>query len=300
MELATALHHSAQQVEVREWMAEKYYAPRRPKPPLPGKRPGVSTEPVPQGVAVTVGYVAAPVPTLAGHRFQGDDGVDYLSRRYLLGILLEETRQEEERRKEAEKEKEQASRTSASSAPKRTRKKRKKKKLSKASSRSSCGCARRRQRQWHVSGLLGDVLLRAVFPSVVDRPEMPCIMADMDQKDSCSGMYKAVIAGGFAPRAVLSFLVGRPMQLGIMAGFFQKDSYALGSGTHKVGFTGDSAPCAVFLSLWSGPRCAASRPVLDLLVVLCLLCATTGALGLEVQKTAFFLRCCSSPTRSST
>ena len=28
--------------------------------------------------------------------------------------------------------------------------------------------------------------------------------------------------------------------------------------------------------------------VMDHLVVLCLLCATTGALGLEVQKTAFF------------
>ena len=39
---------------------------------------------------------------------------------------------------------------------------------------------------------------------------------------------------------------------------------------------------------------------MDHLVVLCLLCATTGALGLEVQKTAFFWRCCSSPTRSST
>ena len=39
MELATALHHSAQRVEEpREGVeGEKYYAPRRPKPPLTGK-----------------------------------------------------------------------------------------------------------------------------------------------------------------------------------------------------------------------------------------------------------------------
>ena len=40
MELATALHHIAQRVETpREGVeGEKYHAPRRPKPPLPGKR----------------------------------------------------------------------------------------------------------------------------------------------------------------------------------------------------------------------------------------------------------------------
>ena len=46
MELATALHHSAQWVEApREGVeGEKYYAPRRPKPPLPGKRPSSLVE----------------------------------------------------------------------------------------------------------------------------------------------------------------------------------------------------------------------------------------------------------------
>ena len=41
MELAAALHHSAQRVEApREGVeGEKYYAPRRPEPPLPRKRP---------------------------------------------------------------------------------------------------------------------------------------------------------------------------------------------------------------------------------------------------------------------
>ena len=67
-------------------------------------------------------------------------------------------------------------------------KKRKKKKLPRG--RVSRGRARRRQRQRHVSGSPGDVLLCAVFPSFIDRPEMPCIMAGMDQKDLCSCMYK--------------------------------------------------------------------------------------------------------------
>ncbi len=83
---------------------------------------------------------------------------------------------------------------------KKKRKKRRKKNLPKTS--SSRGPARRQQRQWHVSGSPGDVLLRAVFPSVVVRPEMPCIMAGMDLRDSCSGLIKAGIYGYVAPRAV--------------------------------------------------------------------------------------------------
>ena len=136
-------------------------------------------------------------------------------------------------------------------------KKRKKKKLPRG--RVSRGRARRRQRQWRVSGFPGDVLLHAVFPSFVDRPEMPCIMAGMDLKDCCCGMFNAGFAAGNAlravfrprmlvilasmdqedsfssmckaglacydaPRAVFSYLVRRPMMLGIMAGMHQKDS----------------------------------------------------------------------------
>ena len=76
---------------------------------------------------------------------------------------------------------------------------------------------------WHVSGFPGDVSPRVMFPSVVVRPEMPCIMA-MDLKDSCSGISKASYAGYNTPRAVLSFLVRQPMKLCIMAGMVQKDS----------------------------------------------------------------------------
>ena len=63
-------------------------------------------------------------------------------------------------------------------------------------------------------------------------------MAGMDQKDRCSGMYKAGIAGFDAPRAVFVSLVGRPRMLCMD----QKDSC---SGMDKAGIAGDSAPRAV-------------------------------------------------------
>ena len=78
-------------------------------------------------------------------------------------------------------------------------------------------------------------------------------MSVSDQKDRCSGIYKAGIDGDYAPRAVFSSLVRRPRLIGIMGGIFQKDSYALGSGTYKAGIAGDCAPGAVFASLVRRP-----------------------------------------------
>ena len=63
----------------------------------------------------------------------------------------------------------------------------------------------------------------------------------MDQKDRCSCMYKAGIAGYYAPRAVFPSLVGRPQLLGF-AGTDLKYSC---SGMCKAGFSGVSAPRAV-------------------------------------------------------
>ena len=76
----------------------------------------------------------------------------------------------------------------SSSSSKRKRKKKRKKKLPRASSHSSSGRARRRQRQWHVrcAGFAGDGTVRAVFPSVVVRPEVFDALAGMDQKDNCA------------------------------------------------------------------------------------------------------------------
>ena len=45
------------------------------------------------------------------------------------------------------------------------------------------------------------------------------ILASMDQKDSCSGMYKAGFSGDSAPRAVFLPFV-RPKMLRIMASTF--------------------------------------------------------------------------------
>ena len=67
-------------------------------------------------------------------------------------------------------------------------------------------------------------------------------MADMDQKDRCSCMHKAGIAGYYAPRAVFPSLVGRPHMLSILAGTEQKYSC---SGMCKAGFSGVSASRAV-------------------------------------------------------
>ena len=60
-------------------------------------------------------------------------------------------------------------------------------------------------------------------------------MADMDQKDRCSCIYMAGIAGYFAPRAVFPSLVGRPRMLGILFGTDLKYSC---SGMCKAGFSG--------------------------------------------------------------
>ena len=57
-------------------------------------------------------------------------------------------------------------------------------------------------------------------------------MADMDQKDRCSCMYKAGIAGYYAPRAVFPSLVGRPQLLG----FASTDLKYSCSGMCKAGF----------------------------------------------------------------
>ena len=58
------------------------------------------------------------------------------------------------------------------------------------------------------AGIAGDDAPRAVFFLLVRRPMMLGIMACMNQKDSCSGMYNAGILGVSAPRAVFSWFAG--------------------------------------------------------------------------------------------
>ena len=92
-----------------------------------------------------------------------------------------------------------------------------------------------------------------MFPSGVAKPRMLCTLAGMDQKDCCSGMYKAGIDGDIALHAVFSSLVGKLRMLVILAGMDQEDSLLLdGSGMCKAGIAGYDAPRAVFSSRFAG------------------------------------------------
>ena len=94
MELAAALHHSRC---AGPWT---YAGLRAQKTASPGERPGVLTEPEPQGRAVTVGYVAAPVQLLAVPLLAGAAGeaVDDAALSFLLKQSLAEKEEGEERR----------------------------------------------------------------------------------------------------------------------------------------------------------------------------------------------------------
>ena len=206
-------------------MHDAHDAPRGPKTPPPVMRRGSLAEPAPQrsdrslrrssGETPLLG-----VPSLADPSAEASDG------RPLRFLLMDEERRKQEEQEEFNSLYAMTVRTPQQDRrladlyllrAKRKRKKRRKRRTPRTSSRSLRGRARRRQRQWHVSGSPGDVLLRAVFPSVVVRPEMPCIMAGMDLKDRFSGMIKAGIDGYVAPRAEFPSLVCRLVFSGVSA-----------------------------------------------------------------------------------
>ena len=110
----------------------------------------------------------------------------WTSAAYALPTVLEKEKQRRRVQEEAAEAMDQARLLLERAAKRRKRKKKRKKKVPRTSSHSSSGCARRRLRQWHArfAGFAGDVTMRAVFPSVVARPEMLGIKAGMDQKDS--------------------------------------------------------------------------------------------------------------------
>ena len=104
--------------------------------------------------------------------------------------------------------------------------------------------------------------------SFVGRPELPGMMVGMDVKDSV--MCCAGFAGCDAPRAVFSSVVARPEMLGIMpvwtrrtvfreiAATFVVDSC---SGMCTAGFPGTFLLALDSFLLSAGPRCSASWPV---------------------------------------
>ena len=141
MELAAALHHSR---DARSEVA--HVALRGQKTASSGARPAPLAEVAgPQGRAATVGYVAALVPTLAGHRLTSDDdGVDGRTVRFLLkqSLALKKKEEEEEERRRMVRESvervrarvdaENAARHASSSSSVVKRRKRKKKRKRKA------------------------------------------------------------------------------------------------------------------------------------------------------------------------
>ena len=86
---------------------------------------------------------------------------------------------------------------------KRTRKKKRKKKAPRSSSFSSCARARRRQRQWHVSGFSGDVSSSRCVPFGCRQAQMLGIMAGMTRR---AGFSLRPLVSGSHLFAVLSGL----------------------------------------------------------------------------------------------
>ena len=228
-----------------------------------GERPEPLEEvPEPQVGAVTVGYVAAQMPLLSAPVLADTvaDAVDARTVKYLLKAALRR-REEEEERKEwemelARRDEQQRRVTEAMEkaraylepgrGSKRKRKKRRKRRLHRSSVPRG-GRARRRQRQWLAPGWFSWCFagLLGIFG----------IMVGLDQIDSnaarCLAHRRffqwhvqdwAVPVCGSGPRCSASWRVWTRRIL-----------------VQSVGFAGDSAPRAVFLSL-SGPRCAASWP----------------------------------------
>ena len=157
--------------------------------------------------AVTVVYVAAPVPSLAGHRLTGDDGVDDRTVRFLLKQSLALKKEEERRRmalESIERMLEDAVRhESSSSTAKRRKRKRKRKRdfLGRVAALIVVNGS-----VMSMAGFAVLVLLTMQFPSSVGRTLLPGIIVGMDQKDlfhrafvdSDSGIYKAGFAGCFS------------------------------------------------------------------------------------------------------
>ena len=169
MELATALHHSAQRVEGPS-EGEVHANHDGLRAPLPGTRPSLPLEPEPQVRAATVGDVAALEPLLSAPLLADTaaETVDVNTVHFFLKDALKQLK--ERRNMEAEEEERWMAQVRAmtvlSRRLPRKRKKKRKRKLPCSSSHSSLGRARRRLRQWHAryAGLPGDVPFSRCVP----------------------------------------------------------------------------------------------------------------------------------------
>ena len=261
MALTSAAHHSSEKVA-----ADVKDAGLRAQTMVSaGQRPGVLTEPESQEGAVTVGYVAAPGPLLVVASLAGGDEVDATTVSYLLkaALMVKKYEEEEKERKRLERRQvllneffaladvplqhrspQQVSRLEAlaktlddelaahpSQPSRRKRKKKRKKRLPRT--------------RFLPRGFAGGAAPRVMFPSVVGRPVMLCIMADMDQKDSTLRATLAVACVSLVllmtlHPALCSFTLSSAVlfvllvMLGIMVGMDQKDKLLLAVACAQV------------------------------------------------------------------
>ena len=226
MELATALHHSAQGLKKRvveepreEELPVEHKATSGQIATLPwGVRPAHPLDVSAQPPLVAATCVAAGVPSLSSPALGGDCSLDSATVSFLVRLAVgaqaeldrRKRREEEEKTKKAKEAKESSKQfldqlratawreleerlDSGGASSKRKRKKRRKRRTPRTSSLP--GRARRRLRQWSAcsAGFTGDDVPRVMFPSGVVRPKMLGIMAGMVQMDSCSGMARLVL-----------------------------------------------------------------------------------------------------------
>ena len=266
MELATALHHSAQgprkRVVEEPWEEElpvKHNATSGQNATLPwGVRPAHPLDVSVQPPLVAATCVAAGVPSLSSPALGGDCSLDRYTVSFLVRLAVgaqaeldrRKRREEEEKAKKAKEEKSlqqfldqlraKARREleerldSGGASSKRKRKKRRKRRTPRTSSLSSCGRSRRRQRQWRVrhAGFAGSCAPRDVFPVAYDWPLLLGNTAGMDQKDS---IFVVVMAVAYAMLVLLvslvplcSLLSWSALMLRIMDSIHQKDCYSVG------------------------------------------------------------------------
>ena len=226
MELATALHHSAQGLknrvveEPREEelpVVHKATSGQIATPPW-GVRPAHPLDVSAQPPLVAATCVAAGVPSLSSPALCGDCSLDSATVSFLVRLAVgaqaeldrRKRREEEEKAKKAKEAKESSKQfldqlrakawreleerlDSGGASSKWKRKKRRKRRTPRTSSLP--GCARRRLRQWFAccAGFTGDDIPRVMFPSGVARPKMLDIMAGLVQMDSYSGMARVVL-----------------------------------------------------------------------------------------------------------
>ena len=300
--LATALHHSAQRVEVPREGVEGVTsdAPRRPKPPLPGKRPGVPSSLVPRIAANDALDNAALKFLVARALLDRREQVDERSKREeevkkLMKVWLEQ------RTAEGRRELEQRLDTGGASSK---RKKRRRKRLPKASSSrlrrgSVSGCCLKSSRfgSWEITSgpspysvfswfgteystcvsrrcfwflfhiflcegrpRLLRSILAATCPYGCLQAQMPCILVGMDQKDIHAAPQRPRSSSTAA--VACSCLVSLVECIcAVFPSFVLEVATLIVDSGSGMFIIAVFTPRAVFPSVVARPRCSASWPV---------------------------------------